>query len=71
MEEGAHGAARMAMPRDFSVLVVLGAAALCGVGIFLISYFLTFFYWPAFGGVGFVIVGALLLFNHRTGPDHA
>lgn len=52
-------------------LTLIGAAALCGAGIFLIAYFLTFLYLPALSGVLLVIVGALLLFNPRTGPEHA
>ncbi|MFZ0699398.1 MAG: hypothetical protein WAN74_04330 [Thermoplasmata archaeon] len=50
---------------------VVLAAVLCGVGIFLLIYWLTYFYWPAFSGVVFVFVGALLLFNRRTGLDRA
>lgn len=54
-----------------SIPWVILAAVLCGIGIFLISYFLTYFYWPAFSGVALLIVGAVLLFNRRTGIDRA
>lgn len=64
-ESSGHSASHVSIP-----WVVL-AAALAGIGLFLISYWLTYFYWPAFGGVALVIIGAVLLFNRRTGLDHA
>jgi uncharacterized membrane protein len=54
-----------------SVPWVVLAAVLCGVGIFLIIYWLIYFVWPAFSGVVFVLAGAFLLFNRRTGLDRA
>ncbi len=58
-------------PSHVSVPWVVLAAVLCGLGLFLISYFLTYFYWPAFSGVILVLVGAILLFNRRTGLDRS
>ncbi len=54
-----------------SVPWVVLAAVLCGLGIFLLIYWLIFFDWPAFSGVAFVLAGAFLLFNRRTGLDRA
>ncbi len=56
---------------QISIPWVIFAALLCGIGLFLLSYFLTYFYWPAFSGAAFVIVGGILLFNRRTGIDRA
>ncbi|MGD0719280.1 MAG: hypothetical protein ABSA15_06870 [Thermoplasmata archaeon] len=54
-----------------SIPWVIFAALLCGIGLFLLSYWLTYFYWPAFSGAAFVIIGGVLLFNRRTGIDRA
>lgn len=67
-EGGTHAGSEIA---HVSVPWIVCAAVLCGIGLFLLSYWLTYFYWPAFSGAAFVLVGALLLFNRRTGLDHA
>lgn len=47
------------------------AALLCGVGIFLMIFWLVTFYWWAFGGVALIFVGFLLFVRTWTGPESA
>lgn len=56
---------------SLSVPFVLLAAALCGVGLFGMSYWLVTFYWPTFLSVVPLALGAWLLFSRGTGPDRA
>lgn len=67
-EGSAHSSSQV---HPISIPWVVFAAILCGIGLFLISYWVIFFYWPAFSGVLFVLAGAILLFNRRTGIDRA
>jgi hypothetical protein len=58
-----------------SVLWVIAASLLCGVGIFFLWYWLwdlpSAAAWPWFSGVAFVFVGSLMFLNPRAGWDHA
>jgi hypothetical protein len=54
-----------------SVLWVIAAAILCGVGLTLLWYWLEVFQWIYFSGVLFVLAGALMFMNRRAGWDHA
>ena len=50
---------------------IILASILCGIGLFLLAYFLTFFAWWAFSGVAILIAGALIFFRTWTGPESA
>lgn len=47
------------------------ASILCGVGLFMVWYWLTFFNWWWFSGVGLVLAGALIFFKTWSGPESA
>ncbi|HTT14830.1 MAG TPA: hypothetical protein VMG81_03505 [Thermoplasmata archaeon] len=66
MVEPGHG-----VKSPISIGWVIGAALLCGLGLFALAYWLITFSWLYFAGVIPVIVGALMLFNPRAGWDHA
>lgn len=58
-------------PNTISVPFVIGAAAVVGVGLFALMEFL-FTFNPLFlGGVGLVLLGALMMLSPRSGSDHA
>ena len=50
---------------------VLLASLLCGLGLYMLWYFLTFFDWIYLLGLPVVGVGAVLLFLKVTGPESA
>lgn len=50
---------------------IILASLLCGAGLFLIAYFVTFLQWWSFSGVILLIVGALIFFRTWTGPESA
>jgi hypothetical protein len=64
----AHGSAES---DRFLVLTVIGAAVLCGLGLFGTFYWLLTFNWLFFPSVGVLMIGAYLLFTRVTGTDHA
>ncbi len=47
------------------------ASILCGLGIFLLAYFVVFFAWWSFSGVVMVIAGSAIFFKTWTGPESA
>ncbi len=57
--------------RTISIPFLVAAALLIGGGLFTISLWLTYFNWWFFLGLLPLIVGALMLFNPRTGLDRA
>ncbi len=61
----AHSAGRVSIP------LTIGAALLCGVGIFGTFYWLYTFDWLYFPSVLAIALGCYLLFTRITGPDHA
>jgi hypothetical protein len=56
---------------SISVPFVIAAAVLIGVGVFTISYALTVFDGWYLIGIAPLFLGAMLLFNQRTGLDRA
>ncbi|HTW55185.1 MAG TPA: hypothetical protein VMG36_01900 [Thermoplasmata archaeon] len=55
-----------------TVLVIVGAALIFGVGWFFTAYWLiSAFAWKWFVGLPLLVIGGLLLFSRLTGPDHA
>jgi hypothetical protein len=54
-----------------SVLWVIGAAVLCGIGLTLLWWWLETFQWLFFSGVLFVLAGGLMFLSPRAGWDHA
>lgn len=50
---------------------IIVASLLCGFGLFLLAYFVTFFAWWSFSGVVLVIGGCLIFFKTWTGPESA
>jgi hypothetical protein len=54
-----------------SVPWVVLASLVCGVGIFLVWFWLETFNWIFFPGIVAVIVGAMMFMSDRAGLDHA
>jgi hypothetical protein len=56
-----------------TVLMIVGASILCGVGLLGMAYWLVFlpFHWIYFLSLVPLVGGAYLLFTRATGPDHA
>ncbi|MGP8078662.1 MAG: hypothetical protein ACLQD8_08055 [Thermoplasmata archaeon] len=54
-----------------SIPLVVGAAALVGIGLTGMTFWLITFQWVLLASVVPLVVGALLLFSRATGPDHA
>jgi hypothetical protein len=50
---------------------IILASLLCGAGLFLLAYFITFFAWWSFSGVLMVLAGAAIFFKTWTGPESA
>lgn len=50
---------------------ILLASVLCGVGLFLLAYFLVFFAWWSFSGAVMVVAGVIIFFRTWTGPESA
>jgi membrane-bound ClpP family serine protease len=50
---------------------LVAAALLIGGGLFVISYFILTFQLVYLAGIAMVVVGGLMLFDPRAGPDHA
>ena len=69
----AHGESGHATRKTSASVVgwIILASVLCGVGLFLLAYFVTFFAWWSFSGAALVIVGSLIFFKTWTGPESA
>lgn len=65
---GVHGHVEKS---PISVGWVILAAVLCGIGLFLVWFWLSTFDWIYFPGVALVFIGGIMFFNHRAGLDHA
>ena len=50
---------------------ILLSSLLCGVGLYMVWYLITFFDWIYLLGLPIVGVGAVLLFLKGTGPESA
>jgi hypothetical protein len=68
---GAEGPVAAAGTDTISIPWVLLSAALCGIGLFAVSYWLLTQSWLWFLGIIPVILGAMMFLSPRMGPDHA
>jgi membrane-bound ClpP family serine protease len=72
MMHSASGApAHVSVPGTISIPWVIAAAVLVGVGLLILLYFLLSFNWLYLVGVAPVVVGGMMLFDRRAGPDHS
>jgi hypothetical protein len=56
---------------SISIPWVIGAALLCGAGLFVMMFFVLTFQLVYLVGVAPVVGGGLMLFDQRAGADHA
>lgn len=63
-------AAESGLPAS-SIAWLVAAAVMIGAGLFVITYFILTFQLVYLAGIALVVVGGLMLFDRRAGPDHA
>ncbi len=68
---GPEGTAARTSSGSVSIPFLLASALLCGVGLFGLSFWLVTQDWLYFASLIPLVIGAVMLFQRGTGPDHA